>query len=185
MYPTDGNTMYMDEPANYTVEMWCIHAIDTTMGIQIAFPSGASDWTIMDTSRCEAEFFIPGERDSDPRYSYNGYNETRTVEVFSFSYYGITAGVTFEFTIGDAIINPASLDEVGEITIATISSAGDALDRGTYQFADQYFNASLVETFEITPLNTGVGMFPVTYQFRVIPTGDVPAGAYFEIELPD
>ena len=33
MYPTDGNTMYMDEPANYTVKMNCIHEIDTTMGI--------------------------------------------------------------------------------------------------------------------------------------------------------
>ena len=28
-------------------------------------------------------------------------------------------------------------------------------------------------------------MFPVTYRFRVIPTGEVPAGAYFMIELPD
>ena len=117
----------------------------------------------MDTSRCEAEFDIPGETDSKPRYSCNGYNETRTVEVFSFSYYGITAGITFSFTVGDVIINPASLDEVGEITISSISSAGDALDKGTYQFADKYFNASLVETFQVTPLNLGVGMFPVTY----------------------
>ena len=163
IYPTDENTMYMDEPANYTVQMYCNHDIDTTMGIQLQFPTSDTDWTIMDTSRCEAEFFIPRETDSNPRYRCNGYNETRTVEVFYFTEYGITAGITFSFTIGHAIINPASLEEVGQITVSTISEAGDILDSGTYQFEDNYFNTSLVETFEITPLNLGVGMFPVTY----------------------
>lgn len=116
--------MYMDEPANYTVKMWCIHDIKSTMGIQIQFPLGQSDWTIMETSRCEAEFFIPGEIDSNPRYRCNSLNETRTVEVFYFTRYGITAGTTFSFTIGHAIINPATLENVGEIKIATISDTG-------------------------------------------------------------
>ena len=86
----------------------------------------------MDTSRCEAEFFIPGETDSNPRYRCNGYNETRTVEVFYFTEYGITAGITFSFTVGHVIINPATLEEIGEITVSTISEAGDVLDSGTY-----------------------------------------------------
>ena len=185
MYPTDGNTMYMDEPKNYTVVMSCVHDIDTTMGLRLRFPSGASDWTIMDTGRCVAAFDIPRETGTPPRYSCNAYNETRTIEVFNFANYDITGGVSFSWTVGDAIINPASLKEVGVIEVETLTSSGDKVDNGTYQFADKYFNASLIETFTVTPLNLGVGMFPVTYQFRVIPTGDVPAGAYFEIELPD
>ena len=68
---------------------------------------------------------------------------------------------------------------------------GNEVDGGEYphddndDYLDGYFNASIVEKFEVTPLDLGVGMFPVTYRFRVTPGGEVPAGSYFEIELPD
>ena len=188
MYPTDGNTMFRDTPSNYTVVMKCLHSIETTHGIQLAFPTGATDWIIKDTSRCE----VAGDLFST-RYSCNGYNNTvvngvtkqNTVEFYSFLDTEIGANTEFTFTIGDVLINPGTLEETGTIYISTVSNDGSRLDVGNYTFEDGYFNTSIIETFEVTPLDTGVGMFPVTYRFRVIPTGDVPAGAYMELELPD
>ena len=85
-YPTDGNTMIYATPSNYTLEMQCVHAIKSSYGLTLTFPSGDLDWIIMDTSRCEvanADDDDDGIVSSD-RYSCNGYNETRTVEIYNF-----------------------------------------------------------------------------------------------------
>ena len=139
----------------------------------------------MDTSRCEAD----GDYFTSGRYSCNGYNETNTVELWAFSDATIPATTEFWFTIGDAIVNPSTLDRPGTITAKTVLANGDSIDTGSYDcddcFPDAYFNTSLIETFEVTPLDLGVGMYPVTYRFRVVPGGDLPVGAYFEIALPE
>ena len=127
MYPTDENTMIMDTPRNYTVQMWCIHQIDPSYGIQLLFPSGSEDWIIMDTSRCEVDGAL-----FTSRYSCNGYNETNKVEIFSFIDTVIPASTLFEFVIADAIINPLTFDTPGVIEIGTVSSDGSRLDFGTY-----------------------------------------------------
>ena len=67
------------------------------------------------------------------RYSCNGYNNTNpTVEVYGFSATGISALTDFEFTIGDAIINPGTLGKLGEIEISTMTVSGGYYDKGTY-----------------------------------------------------
>ena len=59
----------------------------------------------MDTSRCEVDGEVV-----DSRYSCNAYNETRTVEIFNFLTEAIGGVEEFEITIGEAIINPSTLD---------------------------------------------------------------------------
>ena len=72
------------------------------------------------------------------------------------------------------------------ITVGTINAGATSYrDSGTYQFADGYFNTSLVMNYDVYPLELGVGQYPVTYRFRVVPTGDIPRNAYIVITLPD
>ena len=192
IFPTDGNTMYRDTPSNYTFEMKCLHSVELTHGIQVIFPTDINDWIIKDTSRCEVAGVGTKIDNFSTRYSCNGYNNTvvngvtkqNTIEFYSFLDKELPANELFSFTIGDAIINPGTLEQTGLIYVSTLTNDGAQLDVGNFTFEDAYFNASIIETFEVTPLLSGVGMFPVTYRFRVIPTGDVPAGAYMELELP-
>jgi len=72
------------------------------------------------------------------------------------------------------------------ITVGTINAGADSYrDSGTYQFADGYFNTSLIMNYDVTPLELGVGQYPVIYRFRVVPGGDIPKGSYIVITLPD
>jgi hypothetical protein len=72
------------------------------------------------------------------------------------------------------------------ITVGTINAGATSYrDSGTYQFADGYFNTSLIMNYDVYPLELGVGQYPVTYRFRVVPTGDIPRNAYIVITLPD
>ena len=97
--------------------MWCTHDIDSSMGLQVVFPS---DYIVMDRSSCTFTGF-------NSRYYCATYASTNTLEVQSFTDSTIAAETLIEFTF-DSIISPGTYGVTGEITINTIDSSDTVQD---------------------------------------------------------
>jgi hypothetical protein len=69
--------------------------------------------------------------------------------------------------------------------LSTIDSNGDPIDTGDFTLDSGYFTTGNVTLFTVSPQETGVGLYPVKYDFRVIPNGEVERYGYLKIDLPD
>ena len=59
------------------------------------------------------------------------------------------------------------------------------MDKGTWQFDDDYWYHGNITTFEVEALEEGVGMGPVEYRFHVVPNGEICQDCYFAIQIPE
>lgn len=171
---TDDDTRIYGEPESYSFQAFCNHAIETDYGIRVTFPS---DYIVIDRSSCTFTGY-------DTRYYCRTYSDTNSIEVYSFTSSSISAQTVLYFTL-DSILNPGTMDSTGAITLATIDSNSDVIDTGTYTIDSGYFTKGNITTFTVTPQETGVGLYPVTYDFRVVPNGDCIRYSYLKIDLPD
>ena len=48
-----------------------------------------------------------------------------------------------------------------------------------------YFTTGNITLFTVSPQKSGVGLYPVKYDFRLIPNGEVLRYGYLKIDLPD
>lgn len=140
IYVTDSDTRIYGEPASYSFQAWCNHAIESDYGIKVTFPD---DYVVMDRSSCEFTGY-------ESRYYCRTYYETNSIEVFSFTDDTIDAQTVLYFTL-DSIINPGTFDSTGAITFAILDSNSDVIDTGTYTIDSGYFTAGNITDFTVTP----------------------------------
>ena len=89
----------------------------------------------------------------------------------------IAAKEVLTFTV-DSVISPGTFDSTGEITLSTMDSTDVNVDVGTYTFSSGYFTAGNITTFTVAAADTGVGIYPVSYTFNVVPNGEVDRYGY-------
>ena len=174
IFVTDGDTRIYGEPSSYTFQLFCNHAIYSDYGLRVTFPS---DYIVMDRSSCTFTGY-------DSRYFCRTYAETNSIEVFSFTSSTIQAQTVLQFTL-DSIINPGTMEQTQAINVSTLDSNNDVIDSGSYTLDSGYFTKGNVTVFTVTPQETGVGLYPVTYDFRIMPNGDLIRYTYLKIDLPD
>lgn len=175
---TDGDNRIYANPASYTFSLYCNHAITEDYGIRITWPS---DYVVIDRSSCTFVF-----TDGGSTYYCKTDAENNQILVTGFTSSTIAAKESITFTI-DSIINPGVFDaEYGEIIVETIEEDGTSVvDTGAFQQFQSTFTYGNVTEFTVKPQSSSVGMYPVKYDFSVVPNGDVPRYGYLELSLPD
>jgi hypothetical protein len=71
------------------------------------------------------------------------------------------------------------------IDVEVLSADGGAVDIGTFAFEETLIVAGIIKVFSIKPQDYGVGMYPVFYDFKIQPSGELYAGSFLVVTLPD
>jgi hypothetical protein len=90
----------------------------------------------------------------------------------------------FTFTI-NSVRNPTVTGASYEVTVEILSESLGVVDIGTYTIDDDEIVAGEIWKFEVTPQDTGVGQFPVFYDFEIQPSGEIYEDCYLVIRMPD
>ena len=166
-YVTDLDTRIYAQVTSYTFVMWCNHEITSDMGLKIVWPS---DYIVMDQSSCTFTGY-------DTRYYCQTISADNEIVVRTWTSSTIAAKEVLTFTV-DSVISPGTFDSTSEITLSTMDSTDVNVDVGTYTFSSGYFTAGNITTFTVAAADTGVGIYPVSYTFNVVPNGEVDRYGY-------
>lgn len=153
-YPTDGNYMIYGVAESWTVTMNCEHAFDETYGVRLTLPD---DWYVIETSNCE----VTGQSST---YDCESSNDDGTITITNFFEEATEEKESFTFTVG-SIRNPSVMEMEYSIGFEVISESGGVVDLGSYTFDDNLVVKGEIWKFTVTPLEFGVGQFPVFYKF--------------------
>lgn len=77
------------------------------------------------------------------------------------------------------------MDKSYEVMFETISDTDGVVDIGYYTIKKDLMTKGNITTFSVTPQNYGVGQFPVFYDFKIQPSGELYRYSYIRIVMPD
>jgi len=93
-------------------------------------------------------------------------SDSRTITITDFVSSDIDEGTTFTFDI-NSIRNPSVIGLSYDILFESLSESGGVVDFGTFTTASNLFVYGNIKMFKVTPLNFGVGQYPVYYNFII------------------
>ena len=168
--PTDSNSSLYHTPTTYSVTIKCDSKITNAYELTLTWP---------------AEFYIkdgPCTLGSlNTAYTCTATASTRVFLLKTFTDTNLPAATNFTFTI-TGIRNSNTLNAIGSIT-SKLTYSGVTTDTGTYDYPDTYFTPGKLTTFTIVPNVGKINLNPDTYQFELLPAGDVLKDAIISITL--